>query len=95
MLEHTPNANGVLGTAGAQGSAYAFKGAGGKIDLTGRVPVLKVRSALLNVAGGCGAFANPTTGPHLERQGDTGKGCTYLWCRSRVGAKTAHASEHA
>lgn len=38
-----PKAKGVLVTAGAQGSAYAFKGAGGKIDLTGRVPVLKVR----------------------------------------------------
>lgn len=42
MLECTPKAKGVLVTAGGQGSSYAFKGAGGKIDLTGRVPVLKV-----------------------------------------------------
>lgn len=38
-----PNSKGVLVTAGGQGSSYAFKGAGGKIDLTGRVPVLKVQ----------------------------------------------------
>lgn len=42
VLEFVPKAKGVLVTAGSQGSAYAFKGAGGKIDLTGRVPVLKV-----------------------------------------------------
>lgn len=43
VLECLPNSKGVLVTAGGQGSSYAFKGAGGKIDLTGRVPVLKVQ----------------------------------------------------
>ena len=43
VLAHLPNARGVLVTAGARGSAYAFRPAGGKATLTARVPVLKVR----------------------------------------------------
>ncbi|KAK9835149.1 hypothetical protein WJX81_001140 [Elliptochloris bilobata] len=42
VLERLPQAKGVLVTAGALGSAYCFRGAGGKLDLSGRVPVLRV-----------------------------------------------------
>jgi hypothetical protein len=42
VLECLPKAKGVLVTAGGEGSSYAFKGANGKVDLRGRVPVLKV-----------------------------------------------------
>jgi fructokinase len=42
VLECLPKAKGVLVTAGGEGSSYAFKGAGGKVNLRGRVPVLKV-----------------------------------------------------
>ncbi len=34
---------GVLVTAGGLGASYAFKAAGGKMDFTGMVPVLKVK----------------------------------------------------
>ena len=43
MLEQLPDAKGVLVTAGALGSAYCFRGSGGKLDLAGRVPVLRVQ----------------------------------------------------
>jgi len=46
VLVHLPNARGVLVTAGARGSAYAFRPTGGKPPLTARVPVLKVRALL-------------------------------------------------
>jgi len=39
----------VLVTAGARGSAYAFRPAGGKPPLTARVPVLKVQMFLLSI----------------------------------------------
>jgi len=42
VLERLPEAKGVLVTAGALGSAYCFRGPGGKQDLAGRVPVLRV-----------------------------------------------------
>jgi fructokinase len=42
VLEQLPQVKGVLVTAGGAGCSYAFKGAGGKIDYTGIVPVLKV-----------------------------------------------------
>ena len=42
VLERLPEAKGVLVTAGAQGSAYCFRSAGGKQDLSGTVPVLRV-----------------------------------------------------
>ncbi len=42
VLERLPEAKGVLVTAGARGSAYCFRGAGGKLDLSGTVPVLRV-----------------------------------------------------
>lgn len=43
VLEQLPDAKGVLVTAGALGSAYCFRGSGGKLDLSGRVPVLRVQ----------------------------------------------------
>ena len=43
VLEQLPEAQGVLVTAGALGSAYCFRGSGGKLDLSGRVPVLRVQ----------------------------------------------------
>jgi hypothetical protein len=48
VLDQLPHARGVLVTAGARGSAYAFRPANGKTPLTGRVPVLKVRRCRLN-----------------------------------------------
>jgi len=42
VLEELPRARGVLVTAGAKGSSYAFRSGGGKTDLTGVVPVLTV-----------------------------------------------------
>ena len=43
MLESLPGVQGVLVTAGGLGASYAFKAAGGKMDVTGVVPVLRVR----------------------------------------------------
>ena len=43
VLEQLPGVKGVLVTAGGQGCSYAFKGAGGKMDYTGLVPVLQVK----------------------------------------------------
>lgn len=43
MLGELPGAKGVLVTAGGQGCSYAFKAAGGKMDYTGLVPVLRVK----------------------------------------------------
>ena len=43
VLEQLPDAKGVLVTAGALGSAYCFRGSGGKLDLAARVPVLRVQ----------------------------------------------------
>ena len=43
VLESLPGVKGVLVTAGGLGASYAFKAAGGKMDFTGIVPVLKVK----------------------------------------------------
>ena len=43
VLESFPGVKGVLVTAGGLGASYAFKAAGGKMDFTGMVPVLKVK----------------------------------------------------
>ena len=42
VLEELPGARGVLVTAGANGSSYAFRGADGGPGLRGAVPVLSV-----------------------------------------------------
>ena len=41
----------MLVTGGGAGAAYAFRGAGGKMDLTGFVPVFKVEVADTTGAG--------------------------------------------
>lgn len=51
VLEQLPGVKGVLVTGGGAGCSYAFKGAGGKIDYTGIVPVLKVESTDTTGAG--------------------------------------------
>ncbi|GAB4823544.1 hypothetical protein N2152v2_010590 [Parachlorella kessleri] len=42
VLENLPHAKGVLVSAGEKGSAYSFRSPGGKMDLSGVVPVLSV-----------------------------------------------------
>ncbi|KAK9909596.1 hypothetical protein WJX75_004721 [Coccomyxa subellipsoidea] len=51
VLEQLPGVKGVLVTGGGAGCSYAFQGAGGKIDYTGTVPVLKVESTDTTGAG--------------------------------------------
>ncbi len=51
VLEELPGVKGVLVTGGGAGCSYAFKGAGGKSDYTGIVPVLKVESTDTTGAG--------------------------------------------
>ncbi|EIE20911.1 Ribokinase-like protein [Coccomyxa subellipsoidea C-169] len=51
VLEQLPGVKGVLVTGGGAGCSYAFHGAGGKIDYTGIVPVLKVESTDTTGAG--------------------------------------------
>lgn len=51
VLKNVPNALGVLVSAGEKGSAYAFKSPGGKMDITGVVPVLNVKVADTTGAG--------------------------------------------
>ena len=43
VLEQLPEVKGVLVTAGGLGCSYALRAAGGKMDYTGMVPVLKVK----------------------------------------------------
>lgn len=42
MLAHAPSARGVLVSAGEKGSSYAFRAPGGKMEVSGEVPVLGV-----------------------------------------------------
>lgn len=51
VLEAVPDACGVLVSAGEKGSAYAFRSPGGKMDITGIVPVLDVKVADTTGAG--------------------------------------------
>jgi len=51
VLDQLPGVKGVLVTGGGAGCSYAFKGAGGKIDYTGVVPVLKVEASDTTGAG--------------------------------------------
>ena len=78
VLECLPKAKGVLVTAGGEGSSYAFKGAGGKVDLRGRVPVLKVQ---LQHAPGVHA-AITISGLHPGRQWQQRTLSCVLSCRS-------------
>lgn len=43
VLACVPNAQGILVSAGAKGSSYAFKTPGGKMDITGSIPILPVK----------------------------------------------------
>jgi fructokinase len=51
VLNAVPNARGVLVSAGEKGSAYAFRSPGGKMDISGIVPVLDVKVADTTGAG--------------------------------------------
>jgi fructokinase len=51
VLDAVPNARGVLVSAGEKGSAYAFRSPGGKMDISGIVPVLDVKVADTTGAG--------------------------------------------
>lgn len=51
VLEAVPDARGVLVSAGEKGSAYAFMSPGGKMDISGIVPILDVKVADTTGAG--------------------------------------------
>jgi fructokinase len=51
ILAAVPTAKGALVSAGEKGSAYAFRSPGGKMDITGSVPVLPVKVADTTGAG--------------------------------------------
>jgi fructokinase len=51
VLNAVPKAQGVLVSAGEKGSAYAFRSPGGKMDISGIVPVLDVKVADTTGAG--------------------------------------------
>lgn len=53
VLASAPTARGVLVSAGEKGSAYAFRAPGGKMDLTGALPVMNVEVVDTTGAGDC------------------------------------------